>query len=79
MSMYGAIQISKEKDRHRAEVAASGDATKIEAYAAAESKEVGAMARLGGSLLTGDLVGGVKAVKDMWDASCEQDEIRRGS
>lgn len=78
MTPYGAIQMSKEKDRHREEVAASGDAAKIEAYAAAEKKEAGAMLRLGGSILTGNLAGGAKAVKDMWDATGEQADIRQG-
>jgi hypothetical protein len=78
MTPYGLIQLSKEKDRHREEVAASGDAAKIEAYAAAEKKEAGALLRLAGSVVTRSIGGGVNAVKDMWDATDEQYELRRG-
>lgn len=78
MTPYGLIQLSKEKDRHREQVAASGDAAKIEAYRAAEKKEAVALLKLAGSFLTLSIAGGVKAVKEMYDASSEQGEILGG-
>jgi hypothetical protein len=84
--MYGLIQQSLERDRHRAEVAATGDADKIKAYTAAENKEALGMVKLAGSLLSHGVSGGlhgvsggIKAVKDMWDAIGEQHDIRNGS